>query len=193
MLSRAAAGIHAVCCRRESGIMPDRILLFIPAYNCEKQVPRVLDQLLDPKVSGFVSGCIVVNNRSTDGTEAAVLSWMTKHPSKPVRLLRNNENYGLGGSHKVAFQYAIAHKYDYLVVLHGDDQGDARDLAPLIASGKYRNYDCCLGSRFMKGSRITGYSPLRIFGNYGFNSEDMEQTCRKYVGRCICIDQKYPT
>ena len=77
--------------------MPDRILLFIPAYNCEKQVPRVLDQLLDPEVSGFVSGCIVVNNRSTDDTEAAVLSWMTKHPSKPVRLLRNNENYGLGG------------------------------------------------------------------------------------------------
>ena len=71
--------------------MPDRILLFIPAYNCEKQVPRVLDQLLDPKVSGFVSGCIVVNNRSTDGTEAAVLAWMTKHPSKPVRLPLNNE------------------------------------------------------------------------------------------------------
>ena len=56
--------------------MPDRFLLFIPAYNCEKQVPRVLDQLLDPKVSGFVSETIVVNNRSTDGTEAAVLAWM---------------------------------------------------------------------------------------------------------------------
>ena len=55
------------------------------------------------------------------------------------------------------------------MVLHGDDQGDARDLAPLIASGEYRNYDCCLGSRFMKGSRIQGYSPLRIAGNYGFN------------------------
>ena len=115
--------------------MPDRFLLFIPAYNCEKQVPRVLDQLLDPKVSGFVSETIVVNNRSTDGTEAAVLAWMAAHPNTPVRLLRNNENYGLGGSHKVAFQYAVRHGYDYLVVLHGDDQGDARDLYPLIASG----------------------------------------------------------
>lgn len=149
--------------------MPDRFLLFIPAYNCEKQVPRVLDQLLDPKVSGFVSETIVVNNRSTDGTEAAVLGWMAAHPNTPVRLLRNNENYGLGGSHKVAFQYAVRHGYDYLVVLHGDDQGDARDLYPLIASGEYKSYDCCLGSRFMKGSQIKGYSALRIFGNYGFN------------------------
>ena len=149
--------------------MPDRFLLFIPAYNCEKQVPRVLDQLLDPKVSGFVSETIVVNNRSTDGTEAAVLAWMAAHPNTPVRLLRNNENYGLGGSHKVAFQYAVRHGYDYLVVLHGDDQGDARDLYPLIASGEYKSYDCCLGSRFMKGSQIKGYRALRIFGNYGFN------------------------
>ena len=68
-----------------------------------------------------------------------------------------------------SFQYAVRHGYDYLVVLHGDDQGDARDLYPLIASGEYKSYDCCLGSRFMKGSQIKGYSALRIFGNYGFN------------------------
>src|SRR5699024_12744971 len=36
-------------------------------------------------------------------------------------------------------------------------------------SGEYKQYDCCLGSRFMRGSRIKGYSALRIFGNYGFN------------------------
>ena len=103
------------------------------------------------KVSGFVSECIVVNNRSTDGTEAAVLAWMAAHPGTPVRLLRNNENYGLGGSHKVAFQYAVRHGYDYLVVLHGDDQGDARDLYPLMASGDYRSYDCCLGVPLHEG------------------------------------------
>ena len=50
--------------------------------------------------------CIVVNNRSTDGTEAAVQDWMARHPDAPVRLLRNDRNYGLGGSHKVAFGYA---------------------------------------------------------------------------------------
>ena len=35
--------------------MKDRFLVFIPAYNCEKQVPRVLEQLLDPRVADFVT------------------------------------------------------------------------------------------------------------------------------------------
>jgi|GEM_PF-4590560 len=56
--------------------MPERFLVFIPAYNCEKQVPRVLNQLLDRQVAAMVTECIVVNNRSTDGTEAAVQSWL---------------------------------------------------------------------------------------------------------------------
>lgn len=147
----------------------EKLLVFIPAYNCEKQVPRVLEQLLDPRVAPWVGECIVVNNRATDGTEAAVQRWMAAHPEAPVTLLRNDENYGLGGNHKVAFGYAAAHGYGHLVVLHGDDQGDIRDLLPLLQSGEYRQYDCCLGSRFMKGSRIQGYSALRVVGNHGFN------------------------
>ncbi|MDD4849061.1 MAG: glycosyltransferase family 2 protein [Gemmiger sp.] len=150
--------------------MAEKILVFIPAYNCEKQLPRVLNQLLDAEVQQKIQRCIVVNNRSTDGTEAAVEGWLAAHPGAPVSLLRNDENYGLGGSHKVAFGYAVAHGYDYLVVLHGDDQGDIRDLLPLLAAGTHRQYDCCLGSRFMRGSQIGGYSPLRIAGNYGFNA-----------------------
>lgn len=147
----------------------EKLLVFIPAYNCEKQVPRVLEQLLDERIAPWVGECIVVNNRATDGTETAVQNWMAAHPQAPVRLLRNDRNYGLGGSHKVAFGYAVQHGYEHLVVLHGDDQGDIRDLLPLLESGEYQKHDCCLGSRFMKGSRIQGYSALRIVGNYGFN------------------------
>ena len=50
----------------------EKLLVFIPAYNCEKQVTRVLSQLLDQRIAPWVGECIVVNNRSTDGTEAAV-------------------------------------------------------------------------------------------------------------------------
>lgn len=147
----------------------EKLLVFIPAYNCEKQVTRVLSQLLDARIAPWVGECIVVNNRSTDGTENAVQDWCRRHPEVPVHLLRNDENYGLGGSHKVAFGYAAAHGYDHLVVLHGDDQGAIADLLPILEDGSYKKYDCCLGSRFLKGSRIQGYSPVRILGNYGFN------------------------
>ena len=37
----------------------EKLLVFIPAYNCEKQVPRVLSQLLDPRIAPWVGECIV--------------------------------------------------------------------------------------------------------------------------------------
>ncbi len=149
--------------------MEERILLFIPMYNCEKQIVRVLGQLT-PEVCQFLTEAIVVNNRSTDGGEAAVLAYLAEHELPiPVRLLRNRENYGLGGSHKVAFNYALAGGFDYVIVLHGDDQGHIADLLPSLRSGAYREADCLLGARFMKGSRLEGYSAFRTFGNRVYN------------------------
>lgn len=146
----------------------EKILLFIPGYNCEKQIVRVLGQM-DEKILPFLTKIIVVNNCSLDKTEEAVKDFMENHPDLPLALLRNKENYGLGGSHKVAFQYAIEGNYDYVIVLHGDDQGDIHDLLPVLKRRLYRKYDCCLGGRFMRGSRLCGYSLFRTFGNIVYN------------------------
>lgn len=147
----------------------DKILLFIPMYNCEKQIVRVLDQLTD-EVCDYISEVIIVNNRSTDNGEAAVNAYLKDNNlATKIKILRNDENYGLGGSHKVAFNYAISHDFDYVIVLHGDDQGRIKDFLPIIKSGKYRDYDCVLGSRFSRGSSLIGYSTFRIFGNKVFN------------------------
>lgn len=67
-------------------------------YNCEKQIVRVLAQL-DKTVCEYISAVIVVNNRSTDNGEQAVKEWLkANRPAVPVTLLRNDENYGLGGA-----------------------------------------------------------------------------------------------
>lgn len=143
----------------------DRILLFIPMYNCEKQIVRVLGQL-EGEAAEYITQVIVVNNRSTDKGESAVIDWLSKNwLSMPVSLLRNDANYGLGGSHKVAFEYAMANAFDYVIVLHGDDQGDISNLLPYLKTREYAQYDCFLGARFMKGSRLRGYSKFRTFGN----------------------------
>lgn len=145
-----------------------KILLFIPMYNCEKQITRVLSQINEENKKYF-SEIIVVNNRSTDNGEQAVIDYCKEHPDLPIKLLRNDENYGLGGSHKVAFNYAIDNNFDYVVVLHGDDQGDISNLVPSLESKEYESYDCFLGARFMKGSKLQGYSKFRTFGNYIYN------------------------
>ena len=86
-----------------------------------------------------------------------------------ITLVTNQENYSLGGSHKVAIKYAQENLFDYLIVLHGDDQANINDLLPYLKSGEYQNYDCLLGARFIKGSKLVNYSKFRIFGNKVFN------------------------
>lgn len=147
----------------------EKILLWIPVYNCEKQIIRVLGQLKGESEK-YISKVILVNNRSTDTSEQSAISYLEKNSFKfEIEVLRNYENYGLGGSHKVAFQYAIDHGFNYIITLHGDDQGHISDIIPLIKKGIHRRYDCLLGSRFLKGSRLDGYSKFRTFGNKVYN------------------------
>lgn len=146
----------------------DKILLFIPMYNCEKQIVRVLGQI-DEQVLPYISEVIVVNNRSTDNSEEVAVNYCKEHSALPIKILRNDENYGLGGSHKVAFEYALDNGFDYIIVLHGDDQGSIKDLLPALKKKSYRKYDCCLGARFTNRSKLIGYSKFRILGNYVFN------------------------
>ena len=148
----------------------DKILVFIPMYNCEKQIKRVLEKIVE-KERNWITEVIVVNNRSTDNGEEVVGKIIEENKEKiKIKLIRNNDNYGLGGSHKVAFNYAIKNKFDYVVVLHGDDQGDINDIEEVIKTKEYQKHDCMLGARFAKGAKLIGYSKFRIFGNRVFNT-----------------------
>lgn len=142
----------------------EKILLFIPSYNCATQIDRVIDKV--SKVDKYFKEIIFIDDHGKDETSIIIQNRIKK---KKYKLIQNCQNYGLGGSHKVAFNYAIKNGFDYVVVLHGDDQADISDLIPILKSGDYKNYDSMLGSRFMKSSKIVGYSKFRIFGNIVYN------------------------
>jgi len=146
----------------------NKILLFIPGYNCQNQITRVLSQL-DESILKFIDEIIFINNRSTDNTEDAVRKFILEHQDMPIKILRNKENYNLGGSHKIAFRYAIDNDFDYIVVLHGDDQGNIKDFYDILKSSTYEKYDSILGARFKRNSKLIGYSKFRIFGNKVYN------------------------
>jgi glycosyltransferase involved in cell wall biosynthesis len=148
--------------------MDKRILVFIPMYNCEKQIPRVLAQI-DDSVQSASLEVMVVDNRSSDKSVERAKEGLAKLGGCSTKLVKNDANYSLGGSHKVAFNYAIDQGFDYLIVLHGDDQGNIHDVWPLIEQEGLDQYECLLGSRFTKGSQLIGYQRFRIFGNIVFN------------------------
>lgn len=148
----------------------EKILVFIPAYRCAAQIVRVLDQF-DERVQPWIDTVIVVDNRSPDNTlEAAIERGKERFGKTSFIAWRNDENYGLGGSHKAAFRYAVEHGFDYLLVLHGDDQADIHDILPLFENEAHKKHDCLLGARFMRGSQLKGYSWFRRFGNRVYNA-----------------------
>lgn len=150
--------------------MSNRTLVFVPAYNCERQVLRVLAQLEEGWARACVSKVIVVDNGSTDATRRFVAEHARKRGDAYISLVTNDANYGLGGSHKVAFQYAREQDFDWVVVLHGDDQGTIADFRSVLERREALDVDAVLGSRFMRGSRSPGYSRFRILGNFVFNA-----------------------
>ena len=146
--------------------MNPRILLFVPVYNCENKIVNVIESISSIK---YIDRVIFVDNGSIDSTREKILDNFYLLNNTEAFLLHNKSNYNLGGSHKVAFNYLIENNFDYIIVLHGDDQGNISDIDELIASTEYKKYDCLLGSRFSKSSKLLNYSFVRILGNRIFN------------------------
>ncbi len=146
----------------------DKMLLFIPAYNCEKQIARVLGRI-NAEVARHIHEVLVVENCSTDHTLQAAPAALADCPVVNATLVRNLQNYGFGGSHSIAIDYALKYAFDYLIILHGDDQADPGDMREALEKKSYRDFPLYLGARFHPRSTLTAYSALRNYGNRLFN------------------------
>lgn len=148
--------------------MECKYLLAIPCYNCAPQIGRVLDKIT-PELEGRVEEVMVIDNRSTDELEQVVLDYASSGRLAKLRLYRNEENYSLGGSHKVAFLHGERMGATHVVILHGDDQADPADLPAMMRMIEAGECSTVLGSRFNRRSRLEGYDWKRVFGNRVLN------------------------
>lgn len=144
-------------------------LLFIPVYNCEKQIIRVIDKLLSSDITKNFKEILIIENRGKDKTFQLVSEYIIKKKLSNFKVVRNKENYNLGGTHKTGFNYAIKNNYHYVTILHGDDQGDINDLNKIFKDNLYLHYDCLLGSRFTRKSKLINYPKFRIYANWLIN------------------------
>jgi dolichol-phosphate mannosyltransferase len=140
----------------------NKVLLFIPCYNCELQIVRVLKKI-DIKVQTRFSEIIVVDNRSLDSTVSKAIELASSF-KVPYKVFKNKENYNLGGSIKVAINYALNNGYTHIAVLHGDDQGNINDLLPIVDDLDAAS-SLNIGARFHTKSILRGYSFVRTLGN----------------------------
>lgn len=149
--------------------MEQKVLIAIPAYRCEKQITRVLDEI-DDELAARVAEIAVIDNGSPDGTVAAALAYKKTGRLKNLHVYKNKDNYNLGGTHKVAFLKAQQMGLTHVVILHGDNQAKSDEAKLLLDYAEaHPATQTVLGSRFSKGSKLQGYDWKRIWGNRVLN------------------------
>ena len=132
-----------------------KVLLIIPAYNEEKNIGRVTENLQEfyPEYD-----YIVVNDGSKDETAKICRQ-------KNIPLLDLPVNLGLTGAFQTGVKYGVAHGYDCVLQFDGDGQHRAEYIKPMLEKME-EGYDIVIGSRFlhrkkpknfrMIGSRLIG-------------------------------------
>lgn len=123
-----------------------RILVIVPAYNEEGNLPGVLHDLAD---SGIGADILVVNDGSLDRTSGIARS------ISGVMVADLPLNLGIGGAVQTGLIYARDHGYDVAVQFDGDGQHRA-DQIPLILASIIEGSDLVIGSRFL-GAGEGGY------------------------------------
>lgn len=130
--------------KRESG---KELLIIIPAYNEEKNLGGVLEQLRSDEIAA-IADVLVMNDASTDRTEEVALD-------HGVACVTHVFNLGYGGGLQIGYQYAVRQGYRYVIQMDADGQHDICNIPVLyraLTEGAVEERpDIVLGSRYMDG------------------------------------------
>ena len=146
-----------------------KVLVVIPAYNEEKNIERVVDNL----ISNYGQyDYVVVNDGSTDGTRRVCRK-------RGYNLLDLPVNLGLGGAIKSGMKYANYNQYEYVLQFDGDGQHQAQYIEAMIEKLEETNADIVIGSRFVEKRK-----PLtpRMIGSQLITYAIWFTTRGKYIG-----------
>jgi len=123
-----------------------KILIIVPAYNEEKSLPGVIQDINDHAAHADV---LVVDDGSCDGTSRLAAGLGVNVLSLPF-------NLGIGGAMQAGYLYADRQGYDIAVQFDGDGQHKAGEIEKLLGPITSGSADIVVGSRFLIPG---GYQP----------------------------------
>lgn len=145
-----------------SAVSDAQVAVVIPAYQAAAHIAKVLRGM--PPI---VDRIIVVDDCSPDQTAAIVQEESRRDPR--IRLLRHDENQGVGGA--VLTGYAEAHRLGAKIVVKMDSDGqmDPHYLPALVAPIARGEADYTKGNRYLHARQLRSMPPARRIGNLGLS------------------------
>ena len=114
-----------------------KITIGIPAYNEEKQLPKIL-----PKLMEITDSIIICDDGSTDRTSTIAKEFGAK-------VVKHEKNCGYGAAIKSIFKMASEINSDVLVTFDADGQHRIEDIDKVLQPIKDGESDIVIGSRFL--------------------------------------------
>jgi dolichol-phosphate mannosyltransferase len=132
------------------------ITVMLPAYDEEKDLPRLLDRIAEALGALDDWRVLVVDDGSTDATARIALDAAAR---MPVTLIRHPRNLGLGAAIRTGLR-AACDRDGVVVTLDADNSQDPL-LIPRMVATIDAGYDVVVASRFLPGSAEVGVPPHR--------------------------------
>jgi glycosyltransferase involved in cell wall biosynthesis len=163
-----------------------KLSIIIPAYNEANTVHLILDKVRQVQLpQNIAKEIVLINDCSTDGTEAAIQRYMAAHPSLNIQYFAHAVNKGKGAALHTGIKRATG---DYLIIQDADLEYDPQEYHILLKPVLDGHADVVYGSRFMGGNahrilffwHTIGNKFLTFLSNMftNLNLTDME-TCYK--------------
>lgn len=131
----------------------EKTLIIIPAYNEEKSIKSVVEDIYDKTENCDV---IVINDGSKDNT-------LIEAQKTRATVIDLPSNLGIGGAVQTGYLYAQKHNYDIAIQVDADRQHNPEYINEMIEIIKSGQAQMVIGSRFVKK---TSYKQtfFRMFG-----------------------------
>lgn len=131
-----------------------KILIIIPAYNEERSVGRVVEEVKRLLPHADV---LVVDDGSIDHTS-------DRAKIAGAIVLELPFNLGIGGAMQAGYKYAYERGYDVAIQVDGDGQHNPNEISGLLQTLEAKQVDMAIGSRFVNGSAEYKSSVMRSVG-----------------------------
>jgi GT2 family glycosyltransferase len=147
--------------------MKKKILIFIVTYKASFRLLKLIQNIPYEKLFNFNYTIYISDDNSKDLDSLKYINLVKKKYGSKIKINYNKKNLGYGGNIKKCLNYAFKKKFDYAIMLHGDNQYNPKYINTMLKLNKDNNFDAIVGSRMMKkGNAIKGNMPIyKYVGN----------------------------
>ena len=150
-----------------------KLSVIVPVYNEAMTIAQVIERVLKVELGDIEKEIIVVNDGSTDGTDAILDSLVIRRPN-PLKIVHHEQNRGKGAAIRTALEHVTG---DVVITQDADLEYDPQEYPVLLAPFEDPAVQVVYGSRnlrwnprsswsFYWGGRLLSWTANLLYGSH---------------------------